>query len=433
MSAETASISSSEVILVCSAAVFTLSMFAVVLHLPFIALQRQRMGELPSQEPVSLPFRPAIVKNCSLLREGEEEEVWRVKQQLSRWNHTEALEQFSSWMSGGCPSVARQFSDNFYVSQEEVDFPIAFVLLVHTNPLQVVRLLRAIYRPHNLYCIHPDAKQSAHFISVFRKLAACLPNVIVASELQEVYWGYHTMMDGELTCMQDLLQFEGHRWKYVINIGGQELPLKTNREMVGVLRAMEGASGVHGWPISPQTFEDRFTWEVKFDYQENRAVKTDTRLPAVPHNITIYKNTHFCALTRVFLKFMLFNQKAVDFRNFMRRVWVPEEEYYSSLYKIPEAPSGHLSTKNIPLINAILWTYSDADFEACKGGYMVHHICILTIEELGYIFSNGVNSDHPKFFFNKYYMEHDHVVMDCMEERLYEQNTLEYLLDIIEQ
>jgi len=32
-------------------------------------------------------------------------------------------------------------------------------------------------------------------------------------------------------------------------------------------------------------------------------------------------------------------------------------------------------------------------------------------------------------FFNKYFMEWDHVVMDCMEQQLVEQNMLEYKQD----
>ena len=42
-------------------------------------------------------------------------------------------------------------------SQEE-SFPIAYSIVVYKDPEQVERLLHAIYRPQNHYCIHVDSK-----------------------------------------------------------------------------------------------------------------------------------------------------------------------------------------------------------------------------------------------------------------------------------
>ena len=43
-------------------------------------------------------------------------------------------------------------------SKDEVDFPIAFSILMYTGVQQVERLLRAVYAPQNFYCIHIDLK-----------------------------------------------------------------------------------------------------------------------------------------------------------------------------------------------------------------------------------------------------------------------------------
>ena len=51
--------------------------------------------------------------------------------------------------------------------------------------------------------------------------------------------------------------------------------------------------------------------------------------------------------------------------------------------------------------------------------------------DLPLIYSQGVNGHQPTFFFNKYFMEMDHVVMDCMEQRLVEQNRREYENDCL--
>ena len=389
------------------------------------SLQRLSAWNAPAtgEDPKPLTIlQPTLEKNCSLLRAGDVEEVRRVKQRLKTWNDSEAQEQFSLWISGDCPSIVRVFSNNFYVSQEELDFPVAFTMLVYTNPVQVVRLLRTIYRPHNLYCIHPDGKQSTYFISVFRKLAECLDNVIVGSNLQEVYWGYHTIMEAELSCMYDLLHFEGHQWKYIINIGGQELPLKTNREIVAALRGIEGASSVIARPF--KDYNRRFVKLVKLI--RKKVVKTKAKLPPVPHDIKLYKGAHFFSITRNFTEFILSNGKAVDFREYMKEVYIPEEEFYASLYMLPEAPVKRLPEKNMPLVDRSFW---DPDTQKhCTGGIFVRDVCIVGVSELYNIHLMGVKKQ--VFFMNKYHSEKDHVVMDCMEEWLLRQNAIEFVQDM---
>ena len=52
--------------------------------------------------------------------------------------------------------VQRGYTNN-PVSQEELEFPLAFSILFHKDLEQVEYLLRTIYRPQNWYCLHLDA------------------------------------------------------------------------------------------------------------------------------------------------------------------------------------------------------------------------------------------------------------------------------------
>ena len=70
-------------------------------------------------------------------------------------------------------------------------FPIAFTILVHWHLEQFERLLRGIYRPQNVYCIHVDAKATWTFHSAVETIARCLDNVYVATRRQLiVYAGF---------------------------------------------------------------------------------------------------------------------------------------------------------------------------------------------------------------------------------------------------
>ena len=68
----------------------------------------------------------------------------------------------------------------------------------------------------------------------------------------------------------------------------------------------------------------------------------------------------------------------------------------------------------------------------CKGGYIVHNICIVTSSDLSSVQSKvDANNLTGPMFHNKYFMERDHTVMDCMEEQLVIRNRLEYEKDCL--
>jgi Core-2/I-Branching enzyme len=74
--------------------------------------------------------------------------------------------------------------------ESDADFPIAFNILIHWQLQQFERLLRAIYRPQNTYCIHIDAKTSYSFHATVLAIARCFDNVFVASKR------YHIVYEG---------------------------------------------------------------------------------------------------------------------------------------------------------------------------------------------------------------------------------------------
>ena len=130
------------------------------------------------------------------------------------------------------------------VSREEEEFPIAYSILLYKDTGQVERLLRAIYRPQNYYCIHVDAKSPPVIHQSMKQLADCFDNVIIAHFSSDVVWGFYTVVEPEVTCMYDLWKFK--KWKYFINLTGQEWPLKTNLELVKILKIYNGANDIPG-------------------------------------------------------------------------------------------------------------------------------------------------------------------------------------------
>ena len=378
-------------------------------------------------------MKPAMERRCEKIAGNDKKEIYRVKSFLKNWKNEESDVQFVQRMNS-CVNVIEEFSNNFYVSSEEKDFPLAFIFVVYTNVRQVVRLLKAIYRPHNLYCIHPDARQGEGFARVFRQISKCLDNVFVASKLEKVFYTHRSILDAQLNCMKDLTEYDQSRWKYVINLVGRELPLQTNRHIVKLLKQASDVSIVDSHPIRRIIYKQRFEHRYVVNYQTGRGYKAKKRRGAAPHGIKIYKgSTHF-VLTRQFAHFLLTNQKAVDFRRYLNDVWMPEESFYASLYQLPEAASygGHSNSVTLPISfpEVSIWLTrlgKRLTAERCSG-LKVHLLCIAVTSDLHRVYEFGVKKGF--LFFNKYFMEVDHVIMDCMEERLVKQNMLEYARDV---
>ena len=60
-----------------------------------------------------------------------------------------------------------------------------------------------------------------------------------------VDWGKPSVLHSILACMHTARRRDTHRWRYFVNLVGHEFPLKTNLELVRVLRSLHGANIVH--------------------------------------------------------------------------------------------------------------------------------------------------------------------------------------------
>ena len=78
---------------------------------------------------------------------------------VSTHNAKTSDENFILGLTQNCTYTHNDFSNRYYSSDTEKEFPIAFEILIYYKQLsiqQYVRLLRALYRPQNAYCIHID-------------------------------------------------------------------------------------------------------------------------------------------------------------------------------------------------------------------------------------------------------------------------------------
>jgi len=369
----------------------------------------QEFGTLKDDSVVTTVL-PAIQRNCTKLFMGDNSEINKVKAQVQVWENV-MTDSDLLYFFRNCSFIQNYFNNNnLYVTKLEREFPVAYTFVVYNSPQQVVRLLRYLYRPQNIYCIHPDKKSSDTFKNIFRALVTCLDNVIVPKDLLTVSWAYVSIIEAQMKCLRELADWrskqpQDRQWKYVINLCGKEVPLTTTHEIITNLTRLNGTSAIHA----------------------NRATDFESivrvRGRKMPFNLEYYKSITYMALSYDFANFILTDQKAIQLYKFFRKnCEIPEEHYYATLFMMPGVPGGFNSKFSYFQTDSSFWlTYSS---HAPCPGKNVHDVCIVTFQDL-----KRLLRVRNALFHNKYFMELDHVVMDCMEERLVERNRREYQQD----
>ncbi len=227
------------------------------------------------------------------------------------------------------------------LSEEEQDFPIAFSILMHKNVEQAETLLRLIYRPQNTYCIHIDMKSPASVHLAMQAVADCFDNVFIASKLEYIVYAGWPRLQAEFNCMKDSLE-RGHKWKYYINMVSEVFPLKTNAELVKILKIYNGTNDIEILRPRIDRYKKYYIPVVKRKpdgtYQ-TYINDTGVAKPHPPHGITIVKGSAYAVLTREFVEFMLSPDPVVqDFMEWSKETYSPDEHVFATLHSLRYNP-----------------------------------------------------------------------------------------------
>ena len=274
--------------------------------------------------------------NCKLLFAGDKDQGEHAIQENKQWPLTISPDALLFNKTSNCTWIENELiiRDSFYISNEEKAYPLAFAMNIHNSAQQVIRLLKTIYRPHNTYCIHYDEKSSPHFKGVFDNIAKCLPNVFIPRKIVNVIRSWHTVVDAQMNCFKQLLSIhKQYPWQYVIALCGKELPLRTNREMVRILKKLNSTSAVQETKL-PQGEKDHVVYKWKLN-QKEEIVKMSEKNGPVPFNLTIYKSLAYFGLSVKFVHFLVTDDKVATVRSYMDHTLIPEELFIASVFKMP--------------------------------------------------------------------------------------------------
>lgn len=304
---------------------------------------------------------------------------------------------------------------------EELEFPLAFSIIFHKDLDQVVFLLRAIYHPHNTYCLHPDAKVSVEFLQAVQAVAECLPGVFVASKLQNIHYEGYSRLQADINCMTDLVH-SNVQWKYFMNLPGQEFPLRTNLEMVRILKLFNGSNDIEGIVRFKMSERYQFKWAEERNQTSGDVLKVRVggRNPPPPHNFTVVKGSAYGTFSRAFVEYIIHDQEARDLLEWSRAVLSPDEYYWATLHHSGRVPGGFMGDpeKKTWLSAYTLWLGTR------KCSHFVRYICIFGIENINFL------ATLPNFFANKFHISYKPAGLHCMDQWLFDRTVAKDVRDL---
>ena len=334
-------------------------------------------------------------------------------------------------------TVLNDYLDSFqpYVSLEEKEFPLAFVMIFayrYRLVQQYMRQLRLLYRSHNAYCIHIDKKAPEWWISGIESMIKCLPNVVYIDDPVKVWFRHWSLLEAQLRCYMVLLELYRPLWKYGITLKGVELPLTTNREMVNFLKAQNNKVVLP----KAESAQSPFTSQVILDQTAAKtklfngiAQLTNIQLPPAPNGVKLFRSSEESvgtALPRDFIDFALTDDSSLDLRQYLRLVQAAEDYFYQTVNQLSNpAPPGQVTAHSVT--PPIIYMYRDKNDTCVLGNYLNFDRCTAQVKQLHRVLTFSDKKQH--FFYHKYLLSHGGVVIGCVEEKLKWKNKREFSAD----
>ncbi|XP_067292534.1 beta-1,3-galactosyl-O-glycosyl-glycoprotein beta-1,6-N-acetylglucosaminyltransferase 3-like [Pseudorasbora parva] len=300
------------------------------------------------------------------------------------------------------------------LSKEEKDFPIAYSMVIHEKIEMFERLLRAIYTPDNVYCVHMDQTSPEIFQEAVRAIVSCLPNVFVASKLENVIYASWSRVQADINCMQDLLK-SPVQWRYLLNTCGTDFPIKTNAEIVASLKYLNGKNSMESEAVESKNWRWQYHHNVT-----NVVTRTDVRKSPPPIKSPMFSGNAYFVVSREFVEYIFKSKEIQDFMEWEKDTFSPDEHMWATLQRIPSVPGSNPPNRKYEqsdmnsIARLVKWSYHEGDlnkgapYPPCTGTHR-RAVCVYGAGDLQWI----VKQHH--LLANKFDPEVDDLAIKCME------------------
>ncbi|KAI3420135.1 hypothetical protein GPALN_003459 [Globodera pallida] len=286
----------------------------------------------------------------------------------------------------------------------EAHFPLAFARTVFRQMLSVE------YSPENVYCYALDAKADALFMRRVHALAHCFPNVVVLAEHFNVFSNGKNVTRAQLACLEAMLPMG--EWKYALLLQNHDLPLRTNAELVEILRVYNGTNDIGTKKIMPNTVNFSLDWSLAKLHLYRKGQQVPTNLTRLHHT----KSFNLIALSRTAVQFTLgtLNLDKMIAQLELSAYGMDEVLFSTLNSNLPDFPGGFSPIcLPRPVSNMGRYTIWHGNYVAsasggCRSAYFRHGVCVYGTEDLFHI-----GRDRLHFYLNKMMPSFDFGAIFC--------------------
>lgn len=370
---------------------------------------------------------------CKQLVSGNEQLRHKAIRKLKRQSKlSHRTDKNISLMFSGCPEIYSYINTSYSERHENIhNRPIAYSILLNKPLDQSFQLLRAIYNPVNIYCLHVHASASKRYFATINKLARCFQNILISPKRFRILHATVERVEAHLSCFKTLLN-STVSWRYLINIPGSAFPLRNNTFLLDYLEKRGYLNSITYGDATSESFLRRtqFVHEYTVNWRgyEVFSKTTKTKLPP-PGNLTIFRGDSSFVATRDFAGYVLTSRIAQDLLEWSRDTKNPEGFYWATLNRVPGTPGGipyRMDTEVIKdedtgVTSEDISTTSESDLIArlwrtqhnhrCGGKY-VANLCVFNYKDLRWLLGQDC------LFADSFDLKIDNVVIDCLYKNL---------------
>ncbi|CEF66569.1 Glycosyl transferase, family 14-containing protein [Strongyloides ratti] len=329
-----------------------------------------------------------------------------------------------------CNAIKRRhfFPTKQHLTKEEETFPLAYSVIVFKNYYQLELQLSLSYSIYNHYCFIIDSKAKKLFNKQLIKLGSCFENVYIMKKVLPFDSNGRNYANGHLECLQYLIS---KKWNYVFLLQNHDFPLKTNLQLIKILKIYNGASDfqmVPGYLERIDTFNDwSFTnLNIFKNYSKNYNEY------GYPFWLNFVKGFSEVTLSRIDVDYMFHE---LNLTTLLHELDYPkhgiDEMFWSTILSdeninFPGGMPNYCTNygKRVEYITRkSVWRTK----RVCKSGLIRHGICIHGMEDFYKL------NYYPHLFINKLMTEYDAGAVKCWSEILWNKRYANESNDILEE
>jgi hypothetical protein len=214
---------------------------------------------------------------------------------------------------------------------------------------------------------------------------------------ENVVWGGYSMVDVELKGIKELLAI-GRDWDFLINLSGQDFPLKSQPFIQDYLSSKKGTEFINVLNQKKERPETMFRIQYIYFEFRNSMIRIPIRRQYLKGK-TPYSGHQWFILTRDFCEFICQSSEVKELERFYRNTLIPDEGFFQSVL-MNTSYNSIIENDNKRLIK---WVPTKRGKSRPK---------ILTLDDLGSLQASEA------FFARKFDESVDSIIFDRMETKL---------------